>query len=111
MNLSSLALRDFQDNRAGLGALRTAVEGQPTLTQPNEPLTLELVAELLAEQLGDECACNLNGNDEWLPLLCQYDDDCPSPPERLGCWMEFLRNRNRRPPEGEEEPQCVTTNG
>ena len=29
------------------------------------------VAELLAEVIGDRCACNVNGNDEWLPYLCE----------------------------------------
>ena len=70
---------------------------------PNEPLTLETVAEILAEQFGDECACNVNGNDEWLPMMCHYGDVCPDPPEHLGCWMELLRNKYRRPPEGEED--------
>lgn len=71
------------------------------LTPPNEWVTLKNVVEILADQLG-ECACDVNGNDEWLSPLCQYRDTCPNPPERLGCWMEFLRNRNRRPPEGEK---------
>lgn len=73
----------------------------PTLTPPNEWVTLEIVAEILAEHFGDECACNFNGNDEWLPEVCQYENTCPNPPERLGCWMEFLRHKYRRPPEGE----------
>lgn len=72
-----------------------------TIDPPNEPLTLEEVAEILAEQFGDECACNVNGNDEWLPMMCHYGDVCPDPPEHLGCWMELLRNKYRRPPEGE----------
>ena len=71
------------------------------LTPKNEPLTLEMVAEILSEQFGDECACNVNGNDEWLPMMCRYGDVCPYPPEHLGCWMELLRNKYRRPPEGE----------
>ena len=78
------------------------IQHVPTLTPPNEPLTLELVAEILAEQFGDECACNFNGNDEWLPMMCHYGDVCPDPPEHLGCWMELLRNKYCRPPEGEE---------
>ena len=72
-------------------------------SMPNEPLTLETVAEILAEQFGDVCACNVNGNDEWLPMMCHYGDVCPDPPEHLGCWMELLRNKYRRPPEGEED--------
>ena len=89
------------------GPARIAVFGrigeQPTLTPPNEWVTLEEVAEILAEQFGDECACNVNGNDEWLPMMCHYGDVCPDPPEHLGCWMELLRNKYRRPPEGEED--------
>lgn len=72
----------------------------PTFTPQNEAMTLEMVAEILAEQFGDECACNVNGNDEWLPMMCYYGDVCPDPPEHLGCWMELLRNKYRRPPEG-----------
>ena len=30
------------------------------------------VAELLAEVIGDRCACNVNGNDEWLPMVCDF---------------------------------------
>lgn len=78
------------------------IQAMPTLTPQNEPLTLETVAEILAEQFGDECACNFNGNDEWLPAVCQYENTCPNPPERIGCWMELLRHKYRRPPEGEE---------
>ncbi len=79
------------------------LDDMPTLTPPNEAMTLEMVAEILAEQFGDECACNFNGNDEWLPEVCQYENTCPNPPERLGCWMELLRHKYRRPPEGEED--------
>ena len=79
----------------------TAEDAISALSPPNEPLTLEEVAEILAEQFGDECACNVNGNDEWLPMMCHYGDVCPDPPEHLGCWMELLRNKYRRPPEGE----------
>ena len=79
------------------------VKTQPTLTPQNEPLTLETVAEILAEQFGDACACNVNGNDEWLPMMCHYGDVCPDPPEHLGCWMELLRNKYHRQPERQED--------
>ena len=86
----------------GLNIARSAMrnlDAIPTLTPQNEALKLETVAEILAEQFGDECACNVNGNDEWLPMMCHYGDVCPNPPEHLGCWMEFLRNKYRRPPD------------
>lgn len=53
-------------------------------------MTLEEVAEMLSDMLG-ECACDVNGNDEWLPQACKYaDTECPDPKERNGCWMQFL---------------------
>lgn len=49
------------------------------------------VAELLRLMFNDDCACNYNGNDEWLPEKCKFAlTDCPMPQERLGCWMEFV---------------------
>jgi len=55
--------------------------------------TTEEVAELLSNLFGDECACNFNGIDEWLPERCKYAeiaDECPNPKEKHGCWMQFL---------------------
>jgi len=55
--------------------------------------TTEEVAELLFNACGDDCACNLNGIDEWLPERCKYTqiaDECPNPKEKHGCWMQFL---------------------
>lgn len=53
--------------------------------------TTEQVAEMLANLFGDECACNCNGIDEWLPSACKYaDTQCPDPKEKHGCWMQFL---------------------
>ena len=46
LNLSYLTLKDFQENKAGLNTLKTAVESQPTITPPNEPLTLEQLREM-----------------------------------------------------------------
>ena len=48
------------------------------------------VAEILAEACGDECACNLNDNDEWLPKYCEYADTCCPYPEHLGCWEQYV---------------------
>lgn len=30
------------------------------------------VAELLANIIGDDCACKISGNDEWLPEVCDF---------------------------------------
>lgn len=55
--------------------------------------TTEEVAELLFNIFGDDCACNFNGIDEWLPERCKYTEiacECPNPKEKHGCWMQFL---------------------
>lgn len=55
--------------------------------------TTEEVAEILFDAFGDDCACNFNGIDEWLPERCKYTqitDECPNPKEKHGCWMQFL---------------------
>lgn len=33
--------------------------------------TAHEVAVILADAFGDDCACNFNSNDEWLPYLCE----------------------------------------
>lgn len=53
------------------------------------------VAELLAEVIGDRCACNFNGNDEWLPEKCEVIDSCPEP-VGVACWEQYLKWRGYR---------------
>ena len=52
--------------------------------------SLEEVAQLLCDMHGDDCACNYNGNDEWLPFVCDHCDECPIPAEHLACWKQYL---------------------
>ena len=58
------------------------------------------VAEILAEVIGDECACNVNGNDEWLPEYCDFRDTCCPYPGGVACWEQYLKYRDKRPKEG-----------
>ena len=53
------------------------------------------VAELLTELFGDECACNFNGIDEWLPYCCEYSNECPYP-KNGSCWEQYLIQKYRR---------------
>ena len=48
------------------------------------------VAQILADLLGDYCACNFNGNDEWLPKICKHESECPNPSDRLACWKQYV---------------------
>ena len=56
--------------------------------------TANHVAEIITELLGDPCACNFNGNNEWLPALCDFaeDDLCPHP-DGVACWEQWLKHR------------------
>lgn len=51
------------------------------------------VAVILAEAFGDTCACNFNGNDEWLPEKCELLDACPNTCG-VACWEQYLKFRN-----------------
>ena len=59
-----------------------------------ERYTAHDVAVLLAEVIGDDCACNVNGNDEWLPEKCELQDACPNP-DGVACWEQWLKWREK----------------
>ena len=50
------------------------------------------VAVILASAIGDDCACNINSNDEWLPQLCELQEACPEP-VGVACWEQYLKHR------------------
>jgi hypothetical protein len=50
------------------------------------------VAELLANIVGDDCACNISGNDEWLPEVCDFrGTSCPDV-VGVACWEQYLKH-------------------
>ena len=49
------------------------------------------VAVILASAVGDDCACNINSNDEWLPQLCELQGACPHP-VGVACWEQYLKH-------------------
>lgn len=54
------------------------------------------VACILADTIGDVCACNVNGNDEWLPKYCHFADTvCPNV-VGVSCWEQFLKHYHKR---------------
>lgn len=60
-----------------------------------ETMSIKEVAALLAELFADECACNYNGIDEWLPEYCEVSGKvCPFP-ENNECWIQFLKWREK----------------
>ena len=75
----------------------------PKLRAENEKLRNELeqvkkknkysahdVALILSDAFGDSCACNFNGNDEWLPEKCELLDTCPDV-VGVACWEQYLK--------------------
>lgn len=75
------------------------LEIQPTIdaeaVRHGRTYTAHEVAEILADEFGDTCACNLNGNDEWLPMKCELLDACPNP-VGVACWEQFLKWRDSK---------------
>lgn len=87
--------------------IRLLIERQPTLTQPNEPLTLEVLAKSqLLQMLGEKVEVIRMGEmcqAEWATVRsfgdCKTDSGCSCCHELYGkTWIAY-----RRPPEGEEE--------
>ena len=70
-------------------------DGFGGLTMPRKLYTVHEVACILAEAFGDDCACNFNGNDEWLPEKCEVIDSCPEP-VGVACWEQYLKWRGYR---------------
>ena len=54
--------------------------------------TVHDVAVILANAICDDCACNINSNDEWLPQLCELQEACPEP-VGVACWEQYLKHR------------------
>lgn len=76
----------------GMAMAIVAIEEQPSI----EPgWNNHTVACLLADIFGDDCACNFNGIDEWLPEKCEVRDSCPHP-VGVACWEQFLKYRKRK---------------
>lgn len=60
------------------------------------------VACIIADLLGDTCACNFNGNDEWLPYYCDFVNTCCPSPVGVACWEQYLKHLDKKQPKGEE---------
>ena len=53
-------------------------------------IELSVVAELIRDFVGDDCPCNFNDIDEWLPYVCEFaDTTCPDGK----CWEQYLKTK------------------
>lgn len=75
------------------GVAIKVVEGVADKCKAADVVDVNKVAEMLRAMFDDDCACNYNGNDEWLPLVCDYAfTECPDVPEENGCWKQFVKH-------------------
>ena len=74
------------------GGARKLIEEAPAV----DAIPIDTVAEMLAELFGEECCCNYNGIDEWLPFLCEHSDTCPDTIGKNGCWKQFIKHWEER---------------
>ena len=85
-------LNDLPDDLPYKASVKRVLIQAPTA----DVVEIDKVAEMFAEQFGDECPCNFNGIDEWLPYVCDYTktNDCPC--EGKEGWMQFIKHYGKR---------------
>lgn len=57
--------------------------------------SVDEVAHILLDAFGDDCACNFNGIDEWLPCVCKHKEHCLFD-DSCSCWKEYLLNLDKK---------------
>ena len=72
---------------------KPTIKNEMETNMENGLYTAHEVAVILADAFGDDCACNFNGNDEWLPYLCELKEACPHPCG-VACWEQYLKYRH-----------------
>ena len=88
-DLELLAKYQNGERQQGILGVCTTIRNRPTA----DVVEVDKVAEMLRRSFGDDCACNFNGNDEWMWEKCKYaENDCPYPKEDNGCWKEFVKH-------------------
>ncbi len=55
------------------------------------------IAIIIADLFGDDCACNFNNIDEWLPQYCDFRDTCCPNPVGVACWEQYLKYLGKKP--------------
>lgn len=58
--------------------------------------TAHEVAVIIADVIGDDCACNVNDNSNWLPFHCELLEACPYT-IGVACWEQYLKHIEKRP--------------
>lgn len=88
--LSEREKQRVQDVRTGFGIYG---ENEMEANMKDGLYTAHEVAVILADAFGDDCACNFNGIDEWLPFKCELIESCPNTCG-VACWEQYLKYRH-----------------
>lgn len=54
-----------------------------------------IAAQIFYDMFDDFCACNYCNNDEWLPFVCDYRDECPleeTKENKYRCWLQMIKH-------------------
>lgn len=88
----------FDFNEGLISAMNVVYEIQSEDVQPvvhGQRYNNHEVACIITEIVGDACACNVNGIDEWLPEYCEFRETCCPAPVGVACWEQYLTYKDR----------------
>lgn len=66
-----------------------------------DAVEVDTVCEMMEFLFDDSCPCNYNSIDEWLPYVCEHQEECPKPTDKYGCWKQFIRHFGKRREDGD----------
>ena len=66
-----------------------------------DAVEVDTVCEMMEFLFDDSCPCNYNGIDEWLPYVCEDQEECPNPAIKYGCWKQFITHFGKRREDGD----------
>lgn len=98
-----LKIAQFNEAKSLISQAADAIEWEAKDDGVKKMYTAHEVAELLAEVIGDDCACNVNGNDEWLTEYCDFRDTVCPHPCGVACWEQYLKHLDKRKEEDAEQ--------
>ena len=66
-------------------------------------ISVKEAANIIAELFGDDCACNFNGIDGWLPQYCEHAATDCTHTAGTTCWEQYIKYLNKKPDIGMKE--------
>ena len=86
-----------QNKSMNLNEMRERLNRIPAV----DAVEVDTVCEMMEFLFDDSCPCNYNGIDEWLPYVCEDQEECPNPAIKYGCWKQFITHFGKRREDGD----------